>query len=430
MKCLVLSFASTILATSPTGAFALDVDTTGSRVAINNRSLKKSKSKKFKSSVTSSPTSTCDTLENGSEVYISTPNEEVELKQEAVIDTATCEYKISISFKVNEEYTFLSNDFENFELEPGDDQNLFGMDPAKHARLCNREGRLEDGGPDIYWEREGLDNPFPPDHVPVLSAQNHVGLNKYFKDYSFKNEFSKKTLKKTGYQTVTLGGSPCGTVTPPFPQYSVHFYSKSIDFLNSMTCVSGGGFFCKPQTEQCSESGRKFNLDGEGLPKCKDAPLGGPPVYQNVPRGTIWTTDGNPANGISIGTPGMGLHGANFGDDHFVNDQRIPVNFMLNYDKEVIGNHILIWGGWAKGLGKPDANEYVNEIPEYNCPTADKSYLANKSIVEFDHASKRTTISIAGPLKDCSGVSYREVLDYTKKGKQAKKGKKGKKGKY
>ena len=102
MKCLVLSFASTVLATSPTGAFALDVDTTGSRVAINNRSLKKSKGKKFKSSVTSSPTSTCDTLDNGNEVYIKTPNEEIELKQEAVIDTATCEYKLSVSFKQNE----------------------------------------------------------------------------------------------------------------------------------------------------------------------------------------------------------------------------------------------------------------------------------------------------------------------------------------
>lgn len=137
-------------------------------------------------------------------------------------------------------------------------------------------------------------------------------------------------------------GSPCGTILQPYPQYSIHFYSVPIDTLESLTCVSGGGFFCSSQTKQCSENGRKFNLDGKDIPTCEDAPPG-PPVYQNVPKGFVWTTDNNPLIGINAGTPGMGLHGIDPSDvTRDPPDARIPYHLMLNYDGQVIGSHVLI----------------------------------------------------------------------------------------
>ena len=64
------------------------------------------------------------------------------------------------------------------------------MNETEYASICNSAGRSEDPG-----DNSG----------PILSAQRHTGFNKYYKDYTFKNEFSKKTFEITGIQTATLG---------------------------------------------------------------------------------------------------------------------------------------------------------------------------------------------------------------------------------
>ena len=97
-----------------------------------------------------------------------------------------------------------------------------------------------------------------------------------------------------------LGAAPCGTPTQPYPHYSMHFYSISANDRKKIKCRSNGGYFCLPATEQCSESGNRFYLDGVGLERCDDNI-----TYANVPSGFAWTIDGNPAIRINAGSPGM-----------------------------------------------------------------------------------------------------------------------------
>ena len=84
----------------------------------------------------------------------------------------------------------------------------------------------------------------------------------------------------------------------------MHFYTIGNEDRIKMKCKSNGGYFCKPAIAQCSQSGKQFNLDGQGIGRCEDNV-----TYANVPAGFQWTIDGNPAIGINAGSPGMGLHG-------------------------------------------------------------------------------------------------------------------------
>mmetsp|Transcript_23157 Transcript_23157/g.28412 ORF Transcript_23157/g.28412 Transcript_23157/m.28412 type:complete len:186 (-) Transcript_23157:83-640(-) len=148
-------------------------------------------------------------------------------------------------------------------------------------------------------------------------------------------------------------------------------------------------------------------MDGAGIPICPDwVPGSGPPKYQNVPPGYLWTIDGNPAIGINVATPGMGLHGLDVSELAPGRDSKDPYLLMLNYDKEVIGNHIIIWSGFAKG--EHPTGYYEKTFPEYNCQSLDKNFLPTKQVFKYDEVTRRTRVVISGPLQDCSGESFIE----------------------
>lgn len=341
--------------------------------------------KKAKAGKTPKSTDTCSAEESGYEVWQKRPNESVNLKLTSEIDTDTCMYKLSLSFTPDPEIPYLSDTTLDDFLGEGTNPDF--------QQVCASEG--------LYAVRA-------PDTSP-LSPENHVGLQEYYTDYAFSLDVPKKSQKKVGFKLATLGASPCGTWLQPFPQYSVHFYTIDTDFRRKMTCKSGGDYFCTAQTDQCSESGRKFNMDGAGIPTCDDAPPG-PPQYQNVPQGYFWTVDGSLATGgLNAATPAMGLHSIDPSEFAPTRSRTIPYLLMLNYDKEVIGNHVLIWSGFANGEGTEAGNSFSKETPSYNCQTEDKNFLPTLTTV--DYVDGATVTSISGPLTDCSGPSFTQAVN-------------------
>ena len=244
----------------------------------------------------------------------------------------------------------------------------------------------------------------------VLTPEQHVGLNEFYTDYAYYIDLSERAQERIGFKLATLGASPCGTFLQPWPQYSVHFYTIDTDGRKEMKCFSDGGYFCKKIDEQCGEHGRAMNMDGAGLPTCPDAPAG-PPQYQNVPEGFFWTLDDSVV-GTNAASPGMGLHGLDPSEFAPGRDSTIPYTLMLNYNSTVIGNHVLLWSGFANGE-TGNFTYYEKDTPTYNCPTPDRSFLPTKTIVEYDPTEGRTSVSVRGPLLNCEGESFTEVSDYT-----------------
>ena len=183
-----------------------------------------------------------------------------------------------------------------------------------------------------------------------------------------------------------------------------------------MRCKSNGGYFCLPASEQCSEAGKKFHLDGVGLERCEEG------NFANVPLGFGWTIDGNPAIGINAGSPGMGLHGLNPAD--LGGSYETPILLMVNYDATIVANHVVLWGGLPLGQNNPGGDySWTKETPLYTCQNKEKyPSLPTKTSVDYVAAEGRTYISISGPTAMCE-ESFTESWDSTvrsKAGKQAK----------
>lgn len=322
-------------------------------------------------------TETCD--DNGYETLQQRPNEDVSLKLDTKVDTSTCTYELSLSFMPDPELPLLSG--------PTAD-SLLGMEEEAYRAICDAEGFNEQVKPS------------------VLSAENHVGLNEHYTEYAYGIELSERAAASVGFKLASLGSGPCGSFLQPFPQYSVHFYTIDTEKREQMRCVTEGGYFCKSYENQCSDSGRRFNMNGVGLPTCPDAPPG-PPQFQDLPRGFFWTIDGG-AIGVNAANPSMGLHAVDPSEFAQNRNPKVPYTLFLNYDEEVNANHVLIWAGLARGEA-PELLPYTKETPVYNCKSDDKKFLPTGTVVDYDDATKRTSITITGPLLDCSGDSYEEV---------------------
>jgi len=328
----------------------------------------------------------CSLTENGMEVWKKKPNEEVKLKLTSSVDTDVCSYRLSLSWEPNPDYPLLGG-------PTTDDIKGLAANPD-FQEICMTEGFLQ-----------GLGGPAP------LSPENHVGLNEHYTDFAFGLDVPPKTQEKIGFKYASLGASPCGTWLQQFPQYSVHFYDITAEEREDLVCASNGDYFCLPIDQQCSEAARKFNMDGVGLPRCEDG------TYQNLPEGYIWTIDGlpSPPNApINAASPAMGLHSVDPAEFAPSRDQRIPYTLFLNYDKEIIGNHVLVWAGFSEGYGE----DFTKETPNYNCKTEEKGYYPTQTKVQY--VDGRTVVSIEGPINDCSGESFTEVVDSVKMTKKSK----------
>ena len=154
-----------------------------------------------------------------------------------------------------------------------------------------------------------------------------------------------------------------------------------------------------------------MNMNGAGLAMCPDAPPG-PPMFQNIPAGFVWTLDDNRLNGVNAASPGMGLHAVDPAEFAPTRSRKEPYTLMLNYDSDVIGNHVLIWSGIANGEGS-DIVPFTKETPTYNCQTDDKAFFPTTTMVDYDEETGRTSVKIVGPLADSSGESYTEVISST-----------------
>ena len=170
-----------------------------------------------------------------------------------------------------------------------------------------------------------------------------------------------------------------------------------------MVCRSGGGYFCLPASEQCSENAMKFNLDGEGLAMCPDG------SYANVPPGFRWTIDNNPAIGINAASPAMGLHGL-VPSDLLEGSDEDPRMLMVQYDSTIVGHVSVFWAGTPLGQNNPGEDYHWSKELTYNCKDSRHKTLANKASVDYKEAEGRTYFSITGPTATCE-KSFTESWD-------------------
>eukprot|EP00527_Entomoneis_sp_CCMP2396_P006475 CAMPEP_0198137042 /NCGR_PEP_ID=MMETSP1443-20131203/596_1 /TAXON_ID=186043 /ORGANISM="Entomoneis sp., Strain CCMP2396" /LENGTH=385 /DNA_ID=CAMNT_0043798367 /DNA_START=46 /DNA_END=1203 /DNA_ORIENTATION=+ len=363
-------------------------------VSGKKKSSKAKSSKKSGKKSADEPVDECSAKENGIEVWKKTPNEDVKLRLTTAIDTDTCTYKMALSWEPNDDYPYI--------------RQVTNADPTLANDTDYRSTCVAEG---IFQSLTG-EGP--------LTPEKNVGLQEFYTDYAFGIDVSANVQEYIGFKYVSLGASPCGTFLQPFPQYSVHFYDITNKQREELRCVSDGDYFCKPMDQQCSDSGRGFQMNGTGIPTCAGAPVPGPPVYQNLPFGYFWTLDGNAAVGINAASPAMGLHAVDPSEFLPTRDVTEPYTLYVGYESEVIGNHVLLWSGFAEGL-RPD---YTKETLNYNCQTEDKAYYPTKTNVSYKNG--RTIVSIEGPLSQCTGPSFTEVVDSMEEAKGSKKSKSSK----
>eukprot|EP00956_Cyclotella_meneghiniana_P044255 scaffold309549_cov182-Cyclotella_meneghiniana.AAC.1 len=238
-----------------------------------------------------------------------------------------------------------------------------------------------------------------------LSPTNHVGLNRHYTEYSYTLFTSDRVAAKTGFKDVVLGSAPCGQGSRKFPGHSVHFYTKSKrDVRQDYRCRTGGGFFCKPIDQQCSERGRKFRMNGNGLmcnpgANYKVYPIENPfPFFKNLPPGWVWTTDNPSLNQTNAAAASQGLH-AVYPLDFNENLADVPQHLLLDYDGELIANHVILWSGFSKGLSR--ANKFTREFnfddatdgSGNSCQAAQFNNIARSVSTEYDPDTGRTTVT-------------------------------------
>lgn len=189
-------------------------------------------------------------------------------------------------------------------------------------------------------------------------------------------------------------------------------------------------------SEQCSERGLKFNMGaatgGPGAAAVYCDPANPAPFTneKNLPAGYTWTVDIPPAGVLNAAVASQGLHGINL-QDFGGQPAYIPKHLLLQYDGELVANHIVISAGFSKGYS--DKNQYVKDFDWENGSCVDPSArkLATKMSTEYDPETGRTHVTAHGPLKDCSGESFTDVIDHSggarpKSSKSAKKSKSAK----
>jgi len=348
-------------------------------------------------------------MENGLELFPSRNPADQKMKLVQAIDTKTCTYELALSFKPDVSIPFIN--YPSRPLPDAPDKTVFTDVPDNFHDVCDAEG---------YDETliGTADSP--------LSPENHVGLNKHYTEYSYTIFTDATVAKKTGFKDVVLGSAPCGQGSRKFPSHSVHFYTKSKrDERKNYRCKTGGGFFCKPTAEQCSDRAKKFQMDGNGLICNIGAgfevyPIANTtfPFFKNLPPGWVWTTDDPISGRVNAAAASQGLHSV-YPLDFSNTLADIPQHLLLNYDGELIANHVILWSGFSKGLSR--GNKFTREF-NFNdatdtqgnsCKAEQFDNIASSVTSEYNPETGRTTVTARGSLQDCSGPSFTKVIDHS-----------------
>jgi len=371
----------------------------------------------------------CAARENGQELFPPTDPTEQQVKLESVIDTASCTYDVTMSWKPDNSMPFIDSPRGGKGRPPRQDT------PHNFDELCDADGYTDETLP--------VDAP-----GRVLTVEDHTGTKEYYTESTYAVFTSDKVAEMTGVREVVLGATPCGQGPMKFPGFSVHFFhTSSKDARQEYRCVTGGGYFCKPFDQQCSDHGRKMipasvlcdmgagtcvensgNTDLEILRSVYCDPDNIPvnSWNKNLPAGYLWSIDGPYGPNSSAGS--QGIHAIN-AQEFLGIYEGIPKHLLLQYDGELTANHVVLSAGFAMGLS--DKMEYTKDFDwsTGSCVDPDVKKLADKMTTKYDPETGRTSVTAHGPLKDCSGDSFTDVIDYSTLKPSSKAGKgKGSKG--
>jgi len=366
----------------------------------------------------------CAARENGQELFPPTDPTEQQVKLESVIDTASCTYDVTMSWKPDNSMPFIDSPRGGKGRPPRQDT------PHNFDELCDADGYTDETLP--------VDAP-----GRVLTVEDHTGTKEYYTESTYAVFTSDKVAEMTGVREVVLGATPCGQGPMKFPGFSVHFFhTSSKDAREEYRCVTGGGYFCKPYDQQCSDRARKMvmaqltedadgNLvDNSGSPyvdKIYCDPNNITPFSwnKNLPAGYTWSIDR--PGGMNNAAGSQGMHAISF-LEFLGESEAIPKHLILQYGGELTANHVVLSAGFAMGFG--EQNEYTKNFDwSTGCIDPDVTKLADKVTSKYDPDTGRTSVTAHGPLKDCSGDSFTDVIDYSTPKPSSKSGKgKGSKG--
>jgi len=341
----------------------------------------------------------CAARENGLELFPEFDKAEQQVKVESVIDTDSCTYDVTLSWKPDTSIPFVDSPRGGIGRPAKVDV------PYEFHSVCDDDGYSNEAMPVDAPDR-------------VLTTENHTGTKEYYTERSYTVYTSDEVAEVTGIKDVVLGTAPCGQGVMKFPHNNVHFYHTSAkDERQEYRCVTGGGFFCKPYEEQCSDRARKMNMGGSDPRVMGDVycnPSDPQPFTnaKNLPAGYTWTIDLPQFGQTNAAAGSQGLHGIN-ANEFLGQYESIPKHLILQYDGELIANHVIVSAGFAKGLS--DKTEYVKEFDWSTgfCVDDDVRQLATQMTTKYDPETGRTSVTAHGPLKDCSGKSFTDVIDYS-----------------
>ena len=126
----------------------------------------------------------CAAKENGAELFQEYDPANVAMKVESVIDTETCTYDVTVSFKPDTNIPFIDSPRGGVGRPPMLDV------PPKFVELCDAEGHLEQ-----FTGTDG--NPLDP--------VNHGGTMELYGSYVFTINTGDRVAEATGVQDVVLG---------------------------------------------------------------------------------------------------------------------------------------------------------------------------------------------------------------------------------
>ena len=128
----------------------------------------------------------CAAKENGLELFPPRDPADQQMKVETVVDTETCTYDITVSYKPDPTVPFITS-------PRGGVGRPSRLDvPLKYRETCDADGFIE---ADAGTDRSPLD--------PV----NHTGTRDYYTEFSYTVYTSDKVAEMTGVKDVVLGTS-------------------------------------------------------------------------------------------------------------------------------------------------------------------------------------------------------------------------------
>jgi hypothetical protein len=129
----------------------------------------------------------CAANENGLELFPARDPKEQKMKLVQTVDTKTCTYDLSVSYKPDTSIPFVDSPTAT-DIVIG--WTVFTDVPDDFNEICLREG----------YDESLTGTEFSP-----LSPENHVGLNEHYTEFSYTVFTDEKFAEVTGYKDVVLG---------------------------------------------------------------------------------------------------------------------------------------------------------------------------------------------------------------------------------